>query len=47
MLDSHLWRAAKKNNPAPRQKHVALEAPSGRTKHSAEKIEKQQGTRIR
>ena len=27
MLDSHLWRAAKKNNPAPRHKHAASETP--------------------
>ena len=26
-LDSHLWRAAKKNNPAPRHKNVAFETP--------------------
>ena len=26
-LDSHLWRAAKKNNPAPRHKHMAFETP--------------------
>ena len=26
-LDSHLWRAAKKNNPARQHKHVAFETP--------------------
>ena len=26
-LDNPLWRAAKKNNPAPRHKHVAFEPP--------------------